>query len=257
LRTANALVVHSDDCGEFYCEHAFFLAQQVAAEPGAAICKNDDDDALVGFLHVPRDEATDLPLPTLDHDQRHRGTREIVGIALRGYFDDVTRSDPTLACVRVLLTGYLRWGAVQNNPSGDFVGHADNVDAAVELGFGSSLQSGKAGRYRVRSAAGGLRDLEILAVTLPVDDDAFDGGPRSLQGVMRSFLPHAVLSLGVHKGGVWLAEHHADDGGLGDRDGRPVHEKGAPARTVMPNNFSLVRALELNAGPRGARDPSS
>ncbi|MDP2345944.1 MAG: hypothetical protein Q8O67_33700 [Deltaproteobacteria bacterium] len=257
LRTAHACVIHGDDAGEFYCEHAFFSAQLVATEPGSAIARNLEGDALVGFLHVPRDDVTGLPGPTADQAQRHRGTREIVGAALRGFVDDVARADP-LGVVRVLLTGYLQWGEVENNPSGDFVAHRDNVDAAMGLGFGRLLvtSEGKAvdddaggavWRYRVRALEGGHREVEIKTRCLSVDDDAIDGGSRSLQGAMRSFLPHAVLSMGVHKGSAWIAEHHADDARLGERDGLPAHDKQAVARTTMPDNFSLARAIQRGA----------
>ena len=40
LETKNATVVHGDDPGDFYCEHAFFSGQQAAAAPGSAVATN-------------------------------------------------------------------------------------------------------------------------------------------------------------------------------------------------------------------------
>ena len=82
------------------------------------VLKNAAGERLVGFLHVPRDAATDVAAPVTDQATRHAGTREVIGAALRGYVDEAHRAgtEPT----RILLTGYGTWGGVLNNPTGDF-----------------------------------------------------------------------------------------------------------------------------------------
>ena len=250
LRTPHACVVHGDDAGQFYCEHAFFCAQREAVAPGSHVVENGQGERLVGFLHVPRDEAATLPGPTTSQRQRHQGTRDVVAAALRGFVDDVSGRGHEI--VRVLLTGYLQWGEVKNNPSGDFVAHVENLDAAVAQAFGAHLLGSalrvdgddRSDTWRWRLQDNRPRELEINALRLSVDDDAINGGPRSLQAAMRAFLPHVVLSTGVHKGTLWIAEHHADDGRLGERDGLLVHDDDAVARTVMADNWALPRAIQ-------------
>ncbi len=251
LQTANACVVHGDDAGEFYCEHAFFSAQRAAAAARSVVVDNAQGEKLVGFLHVPRDDATASDGPTLDQEHRHRGTRQVVAAALRGFIDDVVAVG--VSEVRVLITGYLEWGDVKNNPTGDFVAHGENLHASMVLAFGDLVTAGPLVRsdertlclaYTMRRGVKGRsHKVRLQATQLSVDDDAINGSAHSLQGAMASFRPHAVLSLGVHRGALWIAEHHADDVRLGERDGLPAHDDNAPPRTVMANNFALPRAL--------------
>jgi hypothetical protein len=53
-----------------------------------------------------------------------------------------------------------------------------------------------------------------------------------------------MISMGMHSGRDFLAEHHADDGGLRVQGGRQRHDRTAsPTRAHAPN-FSLPRAIE-------------
>ena len=254
LQTAKARVVHGDDPGDFYCEHAFFTSQQTAALPSSSVLKNAQGERLVGFLHVPRDAATDKAGAVDDQDARHDGTRDVVGAALCGYVADAGAS--VGGALRILLTGYEQWGSVQNNPTGDFVSHPQNVDAAMARGFGRTLMTrhgirvggddhSDVWRYRVRDDAAG-RDREVLieARRLPVDDNAIDGGPRSLQTAIAKFQPHGVINMGVHGGADFIAEHHADDGGINVVDGKQVHDDAFGPRVNLADNFALPRAIQ-------------
>ena len=59
---------------------------------------------------------------------------------------------------------------------------------------------------------------------------------------MAQFAPHGVLSMGVAVGREdFLAEHHADDGGL-DKSGKK-HQDGAAPRRDMPDNYALARGI--------------
>lgn len=255
LQTGNARVVHGDDPGDFYCEHAFFTSQQAAELATSSVVRNAKGERLVGFLHVPRDAATDHPTPVTDQAGRHKGTRDVVGAALRGMVEDAAGAAGK-GPVRVLLTGYLQWGSVQNNPTGDFVSHQENLDAAMANGFGKALLTpvgtrvgGDADhdvvRYRVRDPLSGRkREVLIEVRRLPVSDDAIDGGPQSLQTAIAKFGPHAVINMGVHGGADFIAEHHADDGGIDVRNGRQVHDDMQGPRTNLPDNFALPRAIQ-------------
>lgn len=264
LATPNARVVHGDDPGDFYCEHAFFTAQQTAAT-STSTAYNAQGESLVGFLHVPRDAATSDAAPVDDQAARHQGTREVVGAALRSYVDDARATADRLggaqSPVRVLLTGYEQWGSVQNNPTGDFVAHADNVDAAMGHAFGPHLATPKGTRvggdehsdvlrYEVREpATGRRREVLIEARRLPVTDDAINGSSRSLQAAMGRFAPHGVIAMGVHGGSDHIAEHHADDGGINVVDGRQVHDDAMGPRTNLAPNFALPRAIFRGTQP--------
>jgi pyrrolidone-carboxylate peptidase len=264
LASPHARVVHGDDPGDFYCEHAFFTAQQTAAT-STSTAYNAQGESLVGFLHVPRDAATGTAAPVDDQAARHQGTREVVGAALRSYVDDARATADRLggaqSPVRVLLTGYEQWGSVQNNPTGDFVAHADNVDAAMGHAFGPHLVTPKGTRvggdehsdvlrYEVREpATGRRREVLIEARRLPVTDDAINGSPRSLQAAIGRFAPHGVISMGVHGGSDHIAEHHADDGGINVVDGRQVHDDAMGPRTNLAPNFALPRAIFRGSQP--------
>src|SRR5690606_9265333 len=117
-----ARVVHGDDPGDFYCEHAFFVAQKTAQDSSSSVLTNARGEKLVGFLHVPPDDHTyRAPDASLDQGQRQEAMREVIGAGLRGYFEDA--AERTSGDVRLLLTGYGKFQSVQNNPTGDFVSH--------------------------------------------------------------------------------------------------------------------------------------
>lgn len=248
-------VQHGDDPGDFYCEHAFYLGQKTANEPGSAVVKNAQGERLVGFLHVPPDSHTNSePLASIDPAQRHDGMREVVGSAMKGYFDEAA---PRVAGdVRMLVTGYERFGSVRNNPTGDFVSNADNITEGLRRSFGDRLLSDQpelvdgALRYRVRDEAGAERRLLVQPKSMPVDDTAISGRDNSLQSAIRDFGPHAVLSMGVAYGTSFRAEFHADDGGLTQAaGGEPVHNDRQDPAINLPDNYSLARAIQRGSAP--------
>ncbi len=260
LRTPSAAVHHGSDPGNFYCEHAFFVALNAANAPGSSIVVNANGERLVGFLHVPHDQYTYSPRPLADPttvaDQaaRHRGTREVIGVAIRGYVDAARRSGAHP--VRLLLTGFGAWAGVYDNPTGDFVSHRANIDAAMRHAWGRNLVAPEGRRiggdeqsdiwsYRVRDPSTGRQDeVRVEARRLPVSDEAIDGSDGSLQAAIERFRPHGVISMGVHGGPFHLAEHHADDGGLRiDERGRPGHDGGVAPTRDLPANYALPRAL--------------
>ncbi len=260
-RTSAGLEVrHGTDPGDFYCEHMFFTAQGHAMHPGSTVLSNSHGERLVGFLHVPGDAHLSAAPESYRQADRHRGTREVVGAALRGYYDQAARQVD--GPVRLLVTGYGAFQGITNNPTGDFVSHRVNLDAAMRHAFGDALLTPRGRQvasadgeaeyaYRVRDESGRERELRILAVTMPVDDRAIDGrSARSVQRTMDRFGPHAVLSLGVSAAApAYLAEHHADNGGLALRDGRFVHDASQDPTVSLPDNFSLARAIHSAGRP--------
>ena len=257
-------VVHGSDPGDFYCEHAFFIGQREAQSPSSSIVKNQAGESLVGFLHVPPDAHTYRdPDPSIDVDQRHVNMRSVVGSALRGYFEQAL---PHVGAgeVKLLLTGYTTFHSVKNNPTGDFVSHVKNIDAALESAFGAQLLT-KQGQVRpgaggdayrlaytiLDPSTGARRELLIEARKLPVADEALaESDARSIPHAIRSFSPHAVLSMGVAGGPDFMAEFHADDGGLELTSGAR-HAGYRQPTTSHPDNYSLARAIHLgSAGQR-------
>jgi hypothetical protein len=153
--------------------------------------------------------------------------------------------------VRLLLTGYGSWGIVVDNPTGDFVGRRETLDAALVNGFGDRVRLlptvvGSApwelqAAYEVRVAPDRWQALVVCGWTLPTSDEALDPGhPQSLpSAIMGAFQPHGVLSLGVaRRRRRFYVEHTADDENLVDGRHQP-----APARTTLPPNFALARAI--------------
>jgi pyrrolidone-carboxylate peptidase len=244
------VVTHSGDAGGFYCEHAFFTAQEVAAAAG--VQRNRHGEPLVGFLHVPgaADRWLTGTLPA-DAARRHGRTRSVVGRALAGFTSDILAAG--LAAdepVRLLVTGFGPWGAVLDNPTGDFVSRAANLQAALASGFGERFLPGSAGPGEApwrQEVAGSLRlgrtqqSLVVCGWALPTADAALD--PAALHGlpaaILGPFRPHAVLCLGVaRRRRRYYVEHTADDENLVDGQHQP-----ALARMAHPANFALARAI--------------
>lgn len=261
-------VVHGSDAGDFYCEHAFFTTTSQAMRADTTILRNADGEVLTGFLHVPADAFTysTAESATKVQAERHAERRAVVGAAIRGFYEDArTQLDPSVdrGAFRMLLTGYLQWGSVVDNPTGDFTGHSENVDAAMRRAFGADLVTSE-GRvvdtrqatagmssttleYKVKDdkAPNGVRIVLIEAAQLPVTDAAINGGDASLQRLIERGQPHAVMSMGVAFNGAFQAEFHADDGGLrvdGDT-GAITHDDGKSPSTNHPDNYALGRAI--------------
>ncbi|MHB8875783.1 MAG: hypothetical protein ACYC8T_19015 [Myxococcaceae bacterium] len=264
LTTAGGVAVnHGSDPGDYYCEHMFFSAQTQAMRPGSSVVANAEGEKLVGFLHLPRDSWSEGTGGAYTQQQRHAGTREVIGAALRGYYD---AASPQVSGgpVRMLVTGYGPFMSMRDNPTGDFVAHPENLDAAMKQAFGDNLLSAQGKRiagegddatyqYQVKDPVTGKeRTVLVEAVVMPVSDDAIDGtSARSVQKTMDAFKPHAVISMGVNPGGsTYLAEHHADDGGLRSDDGRQVHDDSRAGAFNLPDNYSLPRAIHGGGAPR-------
>jgi hypothetical protein len=234
----------------------FYSTQRAAEQPGSSVARNPQGEALAGFLHVPGDqEATGDMGNAYTRKESRRDTRSVVGSALRGYID-AALPQAGAGPVRILLTGYGNWGSVIDNPTGAFVASKRNVDAAMLQGFGPESLNGtgklidkstaadavyQTWSYRVQ--VGGIeREVQLRGQVFPVADSAIDSGAGSVQAAMAEFSPHGVLSLGVAVGrDDFLAEHHADDGGL-DASGRH-HDDGAAPRQDMHDNYALPRAI--------------
>ena len=258
-------VNHGTDPGDFYCEHMFFSAQTESLRPGTSIVGNAEGERLVGFLHVPRDNWSEGAGGPYTQEQRHAGTREVIGDALRGYFD-AAAAQVGAGPVRILLTGYGPFDSMTDNPTGDFVTHPENLDAAMRQAFGDNLVTPQGKRtagegddatyeYQVRDPVSGReRSVVIEAVRMPVTDEAIDGtSSRSVQQTIERFKPNAVISMGVNPGGsTYLAEHHADDGGIRNDNGRQVHDESEGARLNLGDNYSLPRAIFGGGAPRVA-----
>lgn len=261
MRTENATVVNGDteSAGDYYCEHALFVGLREANREGSSVVRNEHGEPLVGFLHVPSDPHTDTTGDTYPQEERHRGTREVIGAAIRGYVDQAAARVNT-GPVKILITGYETFGWVRNNPTGEFVSRRENIDAAMAHAFGDNLMTpygdivaggdGTAGSrvlsYVVR--IGDDRYVEVRTESLPVDDTAINPGERdSLIGALESFRPHAVISMGVAGMPPFRAEYHADSGGLLLSDDGTVRHgytgNNSGAVSAQPHNFSLARAI--------------
>lgn len=253
-------VVQGTDPGDFYCEHAFFTSTREARSHGSSILQNRLGEVLTGFLHSPADDFTYDAEKAPVQAERHADRREVVGAAIRGLFEEARPQLPDGSSFRLLLTGYGQWGPVVNNPTGDFVAHTENVDAAMAHAFGDALvdvtgktmeRSADGERsllaYRVVDAnTGRTATILVDAARLPVSDDAINGGERSLQSLIRQGRPHAVMSMGVAGGSTaYQAEFHADDGGLVERDGKILHDDAKQPTQAHPDNRSLGRAIQL------------
>lgn len=269
LDRAEANVVHGTDPGDFYCEHMFFSGQMEASRPESSVVTNDAGEKLVGFLHVPSDPFTSQRVPSgYTQAERHEGSRQVVGAALRGYIDQAAAGVEE-GPVRMLLTGYDEFSWVRNNPTGDFVTHRENVDASMQLAFGDRLvqpegeivSSGGPDdpevtyRYQVRDPdSGDVREVLLTTMRFPVTDEAISPqAEHSIQQLMAEHQPHAVLSMGVAGRGSYRAEHQADSGGLQRTEDDASHVEGASGSVQLRDNFSLARAIE--AGVRANENP--
>jgi len=261
--SANAKVVHGTDPGDYYCEHMFFSTQRVASQDGSSVLLNRRAEPMVGFLHVSGDRWTSGGTD-YTQAQRHAGTREVIGSAIRGYYEEASRQ-VTDGPVRMLVTGYDTFMSTTNNPTGEFVNKRENIDAAMREAFGDRLRtpegelltesSRAAAQYRYRvydQATMKERDIVVCTRKFPVDDTAIDGvNGICVQKLMQEFKPHAVISMGVTGWSVDKAEFHADSGGL-HLAPIPHHDDSARSEVNLPDNYSLARAIFLG---NQARNP--
>jgi len=265
LSTPTAHVTHGDDPGDFYCEHMFFSAQMAASTPESSIQTNAQGEKLVGFLHVPSDDWMRQNTATgYTQEQRHAGTRQVIGSALRGYGDQIA-TQQTDSPIRMMLTGYDQFMSVRNNPTGDFVSHRENLDASMRAAFGDRLITPQGSpvsiepppstdthtyRYTIRGEDGTPREIELTASRFPVDDTTIN--PQSSTSIQQSiarYAPHAVISMGVAGSGSYKAEHRADSGGLLRTSDSAQHSESATDTLRLRDNFSLARAIHAGQQP--------
>lgn len=256
-------VAHGTDPGDFYCEHMFYSTQVAAEQAASSVLRNEQGESLTGFLHLPGDrEATDNASEDYTRKTSQKDTQAVVGSALRGWIDTAlpqVSSGP----VKLLLTGYANWGSVVNNPTGGFVAAKKNVDAAMAQGFGAQLKT-KQGKeieqgsgehvfhtwsYRIATPTG-EREVQLRGQVFAVADQTIDRGAASAQQAMADWAPHGVLSMGVAVGhDDFLAEHHADDGGLDEAHAK--HDDAAGPRHNLPDNYALARGIVAGERARG------
>ncbi len=265
-------VVHGDDPGDFYCEHMLFSSQQVASAPNSSVLENKAGETLTGFLHVPSDDFTRSSTRTgYELSERHAATSQVVGAALRGYTEDIAAQNPE-GPIRLLVTGYDQFSYVRNNPTGEFVSHRENLDAAMQSAFGDALLTkegvvtggvaegeevglleGQTLRYEIRDPqTGEPREIQLSTHLFPVDDRAISPTSEgSIQSVMERLQPQAVLSMGVAGEGSYKAEHRADSGGLQrSEEGEASHDWNASGNVQLRDNFSLARAIHNGSANR-------
>ena len=232
--------------GAYYCAHVLWLASKIARAPSSSIARDRQGDPLVGFLHVPADADTAVPVASRPRVERHGRTAHVVACALRGIVDELSASDGP---IRVLLTGFGPFAAVVSNPTGDFV----DDDASIGRALGAAV--GAEPRDRVAIIEEGARLVQVTAgslvlgrMRLDVDDAALDPNRAgSLPWALARFKPHALVALGVHRASsIYRVEIEPTDAGLLDGD-PPRHERGRPLGARERHNRALARAIVAGA----------
>ena len=56
--------------------------------------------------------------------------------------------------------------------------------------------------------------------------------------------------MGVHSGANFIAEHHADDGGITTTDGKQAHSDGQAPKIQLNDNYALPRAILKGSQPK-------
>lgn len=296
MDVGGANVVESSEAGGYYCEHTLFSTLDEATKEGSSVVEGDGGK-LAGFLHLPDDEQTYDKAEVADQGKRHADTRKVVGAAFRGYFDQISLRGGVAdgEPYRIMITGFGSFmDSIQNNPTGDFAAHEENLTAAMQAGFGSALIAGpeqvnvaQTDRFLQRAKAGGgaevaeyytatwkyqvqepatcdVRDVLITAVRLPVTDQAIDPqSPGSVQDAMNEFGPQAVLSMGVVPDNdfsehTYRAETRADDQNLASDANRRRSHQWDSAPTQEHASRGLANAIRSGSssvgGPRKADD---
>ncbi len=288
MDVGGANVVESSEAGGYYCEHTLFSTLDEASKPGSSVVQGEGGP-LAGFLHLPDDEQTYDKAEVADQAKRHENTRKVVGAAFRGYFDQISLRGGVAdgEPYRILITGFGTFmDSIQNNPTGDFAAHEENLTAAMQAGFGDALIGGpeqvnvaQTDRFLQRAKQGGgaevaeyytatwkyqvqepatcdVRDVLITAVRLPVTDQAIDPqSPGSVQDAMNEFGPQAVLSMGVVPDSdfseqTYRAETRADDQNLrSDENRRRSHGSSEPTREH--ESRGLANAIRAGSGSVG------
>ena len=204
----------STDAGHFYCNHMLWAISQWAAQPDSSVGRNAHGEPLIGFLHVPGDDATTVAGSVgYARKQAQSELRSVVGAAVLGLVAEAVRAG-VVGPVRVLLTGYGNWGLVTDNPTAAFV----------------------------RGLRGAMGPLQLRRRVFGVTDTTIDGGALSVQALLARLRPHVVVALGVAvERGDFCVEVRADDSGLHPLGLR--HLDHAPARVTLADNFAIARAI--------------
>ena len=210
LTTPNVEVVHGAGPGKFYCAHIFFITQKEAHKRGSLVVNNAQGEKLVGFLHVPNDMYADGTNSNYTQAERHKGTREVVGFALRGYYT-VVSAQCNAGPIKIQVNGFGNYGSAKNNPAGDFVLHRENLDVAMRHAFDDLLITPNGQTYAQESGGNNLvadtwqyvvqdpqshkrRTVLIYARCFPITDDAINGQEGvSVQSAMKHFKPGVLL----------------------------------------------------------------
>lgn len=181
-------VVASREAGAYYCEHVLLGAQHAALGPPSSVSLDEAGDPRLGFLHVPGEG------DCVGDPERHACTLEVAVRCL----DGLARGLPGRP--RALVTGFGAFGEVTDNPTGHFV-----TDP----------------RWTARLVRA-LPRLELSTRELSVDASCIDGGPGSIQALMRELQPELVLCLGVARGDArYRVECRATDDNLLAHGGAP------------------------------------
>lgn len=206
LSENSQFVVSSTELGDYYCEGMMFAPQYVAEyEHGCSILKNSRGEPLTGFMHIPRDDYSTKQNVKLSEAQvtaRHKQNSEVIGKALLGYLDQALDRDSGLTKFKVLIAGYD--GHVENNPSGEFAISTQPIANAISHAFGADVKkiellSPDTPRklradivYQDREIS-----IEIVGQSFAVKSSTLDFGSSSIQNLIRTEKPQAVIGLGV------------------------------------------------------------
>lgn len=242
-------VRESDDAGRYYCAHALFLGHLAAERGRAPLVRDEHDEPLIGFLHVPPDARTRGEALEIDDGARHRDTVRVVAAALAGWLPPLSRAlgdEPA----RVALTGYGTFRDVVDNPTGAYVRSRPDLERTLALAFGDALRSrsfGDEGELHAEVLVDGrARSLAIVCESLPVDDRAlaYRGEGSLLALVEVRARAHAWLGLGVCRSAHYRVETSPHDGGLALDDDGGRHEDGREPTRALRGSRALVRAIE-------------
>jgi hypothetical protein len=256
VKPPTAQVELSDNRGfGYYCDHLFFMLQTVAARPGSSIKRNAHGESLVGFLHVPRDDFAFSTTGPYTQESRHGKTRIVLAHLLRGYYEDIFEAKPSVNTARVLLTGFGPFELTVNNPTGDFVSHAENMDAAMQIAFGDSLVGSPtdtvSGRvYTIQDTHTKVPRTMILHTSLlSVNDKSMNAKAGSLQYLIKTYKPDISISLGMYYPyDAVVVEHSASSTGLKFHGKEAHHVVGVPPQLPVRENNSAMRAIQRGQG---------
>ena len=253
-------VLSQREAGDYYCEHTSWVLNKEALKLKSSVAKDGRRRPLAGFLHIPGG-AKDVK-----GKSRHVETTQVMGAAFRGYVDVVRKRTAKASPVKVMITGFGAFEGVEDNPTGDFVSHRENIDNTMKAAFGTAFVGrareinapvGKVLAYPVKDTRNGKPfAVQVLAKKLDVDDTAIDGGPKSVQTLLAKFKPQAAISLGVDpepKVPSFKAVTRSDFGGLKCVDGKLQHDDSQMQPGESKKRMIVNAALGRAIGPGRSR----